>query len=113
VGIADDGEILGIQPDLDLKNMDEDRYVNALTTAIERSLGPLASAMVRIQLQRVEGGILCLLHVPAAPDPIFANVSKGDRVSFVRVNNSTRVLEGPDLVGYVNQRWIHKLESSA
>ncbi len=28
VGVADDGEILGIQPDLDKKNMDGDRYVN-------------------------------------------------------------------------------------
>ena len=33
VGIADDGEILGIQPDLDQKNMDRDRYVNSLSTA--------------------------------------------------------------------------------
>ena len=27
------------------------------------------------------------------------------RAFFVRVNNSTRALEGADLVGYVKQRW--------
>ena len=105
VGIADDGEILGIQPDLDLKNMDADRYVNALTTVIERSLGSLASTMTKIQVQDADGVQVALVHVAPSPDPIYAKVSKGNRVFFVRVSNSTRVLEGPDLVGYVNQRW--------
>ena len=105
VGIADDGEILGIQPDLDQKNMDRDRYVNSLTTAIERSLGPLASTMSKIQLQAVDGIQVALVHVAPSPEPIYAKVSKGDQVFFIRVNNSTRVLKGPDLVGYVKQRW--------
>ena len=105
IGIADDGEILGVQPDLDMKGMDTDRYVNALTTALERSLGPLASAMAKIQLQDVEGSPIALVHAPASPEPIYAKVAKGDRTFFVRVNNSTRVLDGPDLVGYVKQRW--------
>ena len=105
VGIADDGEILGIQPDLDIKNMDGDRYVNSLTNVIERSLGPLASTMAKIQLQAVDGVQVALVHVTPSPEPIYAKVSKRNRAFFVRVNNSTRVLEGADLVGYVNQRW--------
>ena len=105
VGIADDGEILGIQPDLDKKNMDEDRYVNSLTNAIERSLGQLASTMAKIQLQAIDGVQVALVHVAPSPEPIYAKISKRDRAFFVRVNNSTRILEGGDLVGYVKQRW--------
>lgn len=105
IGIADDGEVLGIQPDLDRKNMDTDRYVNALTTAMEHSLGSLASTLVKVQPQEVEETTVCLVHVPSSPEPVYANVSKGDHVFFVRMNNSTRVLEGPDLVNYVKQRW--------
>ena len=105
IGIADDGEILGIQPDLDKKNVDGDRYVGSLTTAIGRSLGPLASTMAKIQLEAVNGVQVALVRVTPAPEPIYAKVSKGDRVFFARVNNSTRVLDGPDLVGYVKQRW--------
>ncbi len=85
--------------------MDVDRYVNALTTAIERTLGPLASAVARIKIQEVDGVPVALVHAPAAPEAIYAKVSKGDHVFFVRTNNSTRVLEGPDLVGYVRQRF--------
>ena len=105
IGIADDGEILGIQPDLDKKGMDGDRYVSSLTTAIGRSLGLLASTMAKIQLEEVNGVQVALMRIAPSPEPIYAKVSKGDAVFFARVNNSTRILEGPDLVGYVKQRW--------
>ena len=105
IGIADDGEIVGIQPDLDKKNMDADRYVNSLTTAIGHSLGQLASTMAKIHLESVNGTQVALVRVIPSPEPIYAKVSKGDKVFFARVNNSTRILDGPDLVGYVTQRW--------
>jgi hypothetical protein len=105
IGIADDGDIVGIQPDLESKNMDTDGYVNSLTTAIERSLGPLASTMVKIQLEGVEDDQVCLVCTPRSPEPIYAKISKGDRIFFVRMNNSTRTLDGPDLVSYVKQHW--------
>ena len=105
IGIADDGKILGIQPDLDRKNMDGDRYVNSLTTHIERSLGRFASTLARIQLHAVNGVQVALVHVAASPEAIYAKISKHDRAFLVRVNNSTRILEGADLVRYVNQHW--------
>ena len=105
IGVADDGDILGIQPDLDMKNMDGDRYVNSLTNVIEHSLGSLASTMAKIQLEAVDGVQVALVHVTPSPEPIYAKVSRRNGAFFVRVNNSTRVLEGADLVGYVNERW--------
>ncbi len=45
------------------------------------------------------------MHVTPSPKPIYAKISKGDEVFFVRVNNSTRILNGADLVSYVKQRW--------
>ena len=53
----------------------------------------------------MDGSQVVLVHAPPSSEPVYAKVSKGDRVFYVRVNNSTRVLEGPDLVGYVKQRW--------
>ena len=105
VGIADDGEILGIQPDLAMKNMDGDRYVNSLTTAIERSLGSLASTMAKIRLQSIDGLQVAVLQVARSPEPIYAKVSKGGRAFFVRVNNSTRRFDEAAVVSYVNQHW--------
>ena len=105
IGVADNGEILGIQPDLDRKNWDGDRYVNSLTTVIGHSLGTLAATMVSIQVQSVDGADVALIHVPPSTEPVYAKVSNREQEFYVRVNNSTRTLTGPDLVGYVNQRW--------
>lgn len=105
IGVGDDGEPLGIEPDLDRKKMDADQYVNSLTNAFEHRLGSLAAAKTRVEIQQAEGTSICLVHVPPAPEPVYANVAKGGSVFYLRVNNSTRVLEGPDLVNYVRDRW--------
>lgn len=105
IGIDDEGEILGIQPDLDTKRMDTDRYVNALTTAVGTSMGTLAATMTSIKVQRWDEKDVCLVDVQASPDPVFLRSPAKARGFFVRVNNSTRELEGPDLVGYIANRW--------
>lgn len=105
IGIADDGEILGIGPDLELKGGDADRYVNALTSMITTSLGGSVAALSRIRVEDAEGLAVCLIHVEPASDPVFAKTQKAANVFFVRINNSTRQLEGPDLVAYIKQRW--------
>ena len=104
IGVADDGEILGIQPDLDLKKIDTDRYVNALTSAIGAKMGTLAATLVSVKVQRFgeDDKEICLVEVQGAPDPIY---SGKERTFYVRVNNSTRKIAGPDLVGYVLKRW--------
>lgn len=105
IGVSDDGEILGIGADLELKQMDVDRYVNTLTTLLERTLGGAAASLAKVRMHEAEGQKVCIVHIDPSPVPVFARVSKGDQVFFVRINNSTRVLEGADLVGYVRQRW--------
>lgn len=105
IGVADDGQVLGIGADLDHKGLDTDRYINALTGLLERSLGGAAAARVQIEIEQTEEGQACLLHVPPSEEPVYASVAKGSDIFFVRVNNSTRALVGPDLVSYIRQRW--------
>ncbi len=106
LGVADDGEVLGIQPDLKKKNMDADRYVNSLTTEIERALGPFASTNTRIELKHVKGKQIAYVSVPASTEPVYAKVfGEPHPVFFVRMNNSTRILYGADLVHYHKKRW--------
>lgn len=106
IGVDDDGKILGIQPDLDLKKWNKDKYVNVLTTAISDKMGTLAATLATVKVQSFGDQEICLVEVQASPDPIYTSVTgQQDRVFYVRVNNSTRQLKGPDLVGYVIKRW--------
>jgi hypothetical protein len=105
IGIADDGEVLGIQPDYELKGVGSDGYINALTSTLLTALGGAATALTSIQVESVQELPVCLVYVQPSPEPVFAKVSKSDHTFFVRINNSTRHLEGADLVSYVKQRW--------
>ena len=101
----DQGEILGIAADLEHKGWDSDRYVNSLTTLLERSIGGAATATARIELEAMNDAEVCLVRVPPSTSPVYAKTSKGPNVFYVRINNSTRILEGPELVAYVGERW--------
>ncbi|GIU92729.1 MAG: hypothetical protein KatS3mg011_1635 [Acidimicrobiia bacterium] len=106
VGVADDGEVLGIEPDLAAKGVDEDRYVNWLTSVVSSSLDPsAAAAQVAISIRRFEDVPVAVIEVRRGVEPVFAKVSKSDKAFFVRMNNSTRELSGPDLVSYLKLRF--------
>lgn len=105
IGISDDLEILGIQPDLDMKNQDLDGYQNWLSTLLENALGGAAAMLARIRTEAVDGQTVCLVDVRPSASPVFARTSKADGVFFVRNNNTTRFLAGPDLVAYLRDRW--------
>jgi len=105
IGVADDGEVLGVEVDLDHKGVDLDRYVNALTGLLERALGGAVAARVQIVVERDADASVCLVHVPPSREPVYASVGRGEEVFFVRTNNSTRILAGPELVAYVRDRW--------
>lgn len=107
IGMSDDGEVLGIKADLELKNWSVDKYVRTLTSRIESAMGSTAAALTTISLQKVQGRQVCILDVEAAASPTFVKKSKSmkEGALYVRVNNSTRVLEGNEIVKYTARRW--------
>ena len=105
IGIDDDGKVLGIEPDLDLKKWDMDRYVNALTSKMASELGTYAAALTEISIRPFEGRAVCVVDVQPSPDPVYVRTPKNPHTFYVRINNSTRELAGPDLVMYTKKRW--------
>ena len=102
IGISDDGDILGIQPDLDFKRQDIDGYQNWLSTLLMSSIGDAAVAKyVNIRFESSEDNLVCLIDVLASPAPVYADTVKGKDVFYVRVGNTTRALTGQEMVLYV------------
>ena len=48
---------------------------------------------------------ICRLDVARSPRPVWAKTSKDNRVFFVRMNNSTRVLPDGELGPYLADHW--------
>jgi hypothetical protein len=106
IGISDDGDIFGIQPDLDFKHQDLDGYQNWLSTLLINSIGAgVVGAHVGLRVESVGPELVCLVDVMPSPSPIYAKTTKGDSCFYVRVNNTTRLLEGPHIADYIKGHW--------
>ncbi|MCY3669009.1 MAG: ATP-binding protein [Gemmatimonadetes bacterium] len=106
IGITDEGEVFGLQPDLDHKKQDLDSYQNWLTTLLMNNIGAgVVGAYVGLRTERVGSEMVCLVDVAPSPSPVYAKTTKGANCFYVRVNNTTRMLEGPHIVTYVKGHW--------
>jgi hypothetical protein len=104
IGVNDELEVIGIQPDLNFKKQDLDGYVNWLSTLLLVSIGP-ATLGTKIRLETVGDLVVCLVDVQPSIKPAFAKTTKGDGVFYVRMNNTTRQLSTPEVIDYVAAHW--------
>lgn len=107
IGIDDDGNIVGLEPDLvKFKGDQLDQYQNWLTTLLMNNIGPAETgACVNFRLEKRDGKGICLVDVQHSMTPIYSQTSKGKHCFFVRMNNTTRMLEGPDIQKYIESTW--------
>lgn len=106
IGISDDGDIVGLGPDLEFKRQDLDSYQNWLTTLLMNQIGAAAiAAHVGFRIESVGAELVCLVDVEPSDVPIYAKTTKGNSCFYVRINNTTRMLEGPEVVAYVRTHW--------
>lgn len=106
IGITDDGDILGLQPDLDYKHQDLDAYQNWLSGLLVSNIGGgVVGAHVGMRIEPVGSRVVCLVDVTPSPTPVYAKTTKGDACFYVRISNTTRMLQGPDIPSYINGHW--------
>lgn len=110
IGVADDGEILGVEPDLRTLGTkgNVDGYELHLRQLIDSSLSVVTAQTVRIRFHSVAGRQVCVVTVAASAKPVFARAPKGspDGSEFwVRIGNATKQLHGDDMVDYQQQHW--------
>ena len=106
IGITDDGDIVGLQPDLDFKRQDLDGYQNWLSGLLINSIGGgVIGANTSIRIESVGSEVVCLVDVLPSSQPVYAKTTKGNECFYVRVNNTTRMLEGRQIVDYINDHW--------
>ena len=108
IGMDDNASPCGIQPDLEMRKWSTEQYVRHLTDRIGGELGSAAATCTHIRIEPVDGLEVCVVEVDPSPDPVWlvkAEKSGKRKVFYVRTNNSTRELRGPDLVSYYRKRW--------
>ncbi len=106
IGVADDGTPRGLSEDfVATGNRGRDGYTNVLTSVLETSLGRTTVTNVAISFEQVGDKDVCRLDVAPSHEPVFVKNSKGDADLYVRINNSTRLLNTQDALQYVRKHW--------
>ena len=106
VGVGDKGAIIGIEEDYEfLKSADSDRWSLWLTDLIGQITDHVATTYLDITFINCEGGTVARIHVKPSINPVFATDKDKHKVFFVRTNNSTNILEGRELIDYLEKRF--------
>lgn len=106
IGIADDGEVLGIEPDyLTLKHKTPDGFERALTDAVSRFLGANACTLIHCRFPVIDAKSVCWVVVEQSTNPVF--LQDGDTARYMlRTGNSTRELDARESHAHFIQRKV-------
>jgi ATP-dependent Lon protease len=107
IGVTDGGQVFGIEKDLRTLGSKQtwDGFELWLTGLLDNMLGPTATSNLSVSHEAFPEGTVCRVEVEPARRPVFVRGGKGDADLYVRLNNSTRLLNTADAVEYVSNRW--------
>ena len=107
IGVSDSGEVSGIEADFKTlgKKQDVDGFALWLNGLVDNLLGPTAAANMTMGFEEFPSGTVCRVDVVAGNGPAFVRRNKGEADLYVRLNNSTRLLNTADALEYVQNRW--------
>jgi type I restriction enzyme R subunit len=106
IGIGPNRQVVGLDFDYPrVKPPNGDGFVNWLTTHLTNALGHAAVMRTRARIAPHNGREICRLDVARSSQPVWAKTSSGDRMFFVRMNNSTRKLPDAELEIYLADHW--------
>jgi len=106
IGVGDDGSVMGLEHDFDLvKPKNADGLVNWLTTHLLNSFTHTQAMRTRARIELLRGRHVCRVDVAGSSAPVFARMSDGQEVFWIRMNNSTRELPEREVEAYANEHW--------
>jgi len=105
IGVADNGEILGLEPDRKtLKSDSLDFYELTLTNILKDYIGLEYSRFVQFHFVEIDKKTICVCLIQKSAEPVFMK-SGNDFDFWVRTGNSTRALNQRASHTYINQTW--------
>jgi ATP-dependent Lon protease len=107
LGVTDDGDVFGIEKDMRTlgKKQNRDGFELWLTGLLDNMLGPTATSNVKVGFEAFPTGTVCRVDVGPGKKPTFVRGAKGEADLYVRLNNSTRLLNTADALDYVGSHW--------
>ena len=112
IGVADDGEVVGLERDYkSLGGGGKDKFELHLTNLVQKSFGQsFAATKVTVTFPEVSGVEFCSVEIKAANKPIFLTASMKGGPSqerfYVRSGNSSPELSPSEAQAYIKERFV-------
>ncbi len=108
VGIADDGNVIGLESDYaTLSKSNRDGFELFLTQLIAGKITGPSPSLCRVKFHELEGKDICRVEVAASAKPVFTcPINSKDHTDFwVRQGNKTDQFHGTELAEYIEEHW--------
>jgi hypothetical protein len=105
IGVADDGEILGLEKDYQtLKKPNQDGFEQTIMAAVASNLGADVCHCIHILFHVIDAKDVCRIIISPAPRPVFIEQGNAPKF-FVRTGGGTRDLNIQEALDYIHNRW--------
>jgi len=105
VGVADDGQVLGLEPDLmTLPKGNIDGFENVFNQAFNNMIGVEYRQYVDLSFPLVDEQTICLIEVRPAAEPAYLRL-KGDEQFYIRAGNATQPLPVSKATRYIQSHF--------
>jgi hypothetical protein len=101
LGVADDGEIVGINED---KFKNKDGCMLHITNLIKAHIGIEFNSYINIECHSVKGKDVVVIEVKSSPEPAFLHMSDNDEEFYVRSGPSSVSLTISKAIKYINDK---------
>ena len=109
IGVSDDGEVLGIEPDLTgLKKQNIDGFENVFNVAFGNMIGIENRQYVQLAFPQQEGKTVCRIAVQPAPHPVYMTW-QGKEEFYIRAGNACQALSVSKANQYIQGRFQQQL----
>jgi CheY-like chemotaxis protein len=100
IGVADDGNVLGLEPD---KFPNSDRYLLHVNNLIRDRIGMEVTQRIKFELKPLDGKDVLCIQCLASPEPAFLKNDR-DEEFHVRMGPGSRKLTSRETLRYMNDR---------
>jgi predicted HTH transcriptional regulator len=105
VGIEDDGNVLGLEPD---QFLNSDKYLLHVNNLIRDRIGMEFTQRIKFELKPLDGkDLLCIQCLPS-PEAVFLKKDK-DEEFYIRVGPSSSKLSSRETLRYMNDRRVQTI----
>jgi hypothetical protein len=103
IGVADNGEIVGIERD---GFLNADKFLLHFTNAVKVSLGEPSATCVETEILTVGADSICIVDCQKSPRPVYCKTKGADEKFYVRTGPGTTSLPPSKVVDYVQDHFI-------